>query len=256
MDLREPEISIAEILFLADPCFGPDNVCLVTGAAGGVGRAAAAAAAANKLMTVGLDRDEEGGRYTQGLARRLGGQMIFIKTEPGREEDIRKGVAEAARLGNVRYMILSLAGPALGKDKPGLDPGELDLVWNECIRSAFLLSYLGTSLMLNSGDGTGVIALAAFDENPPQWSAGLVSRSLVSLSESISAWSNGRVRSFGIFPGRGFEAGGACSGSALFFQKCKPVEVANLIIFGLSEHAGLMSGLEWTFHGDARLTSG
>ena len=43
-DIAEPIVTKGDILFLEDPSFNPDNVCLVTGAASGIGRASALAA--------------------------------------------------------------------------------------------------------------------------------------------------------------------------------------------------------------------
>ena len=64
-DTREPEIKREEILFLRDDNFNQHNVCLVTGAATGIGRATAIAAAANNLMTVELDINAEEGNKTR-----------------------------------------------------------------------------------------------------------------------------------------------------------------------------------------------
>ncbi len=60
MDIREPEITEEDILILPDNQFHTGNVCIVTGAASGIGRAMAVAASANNLMTVGLDLDGDG----------------------------------------------------------------------------------------------------------------------------------------------------------------------------------------------------
>ena len=76
-DAKEPVIMRDEILMLPDAHFNNDNVCVVTGAGTGIGRATAIAAAANQLMTVGLDINEEEGHRTQKLARDMGGEMIF-----------------------------------------------------------------------------------------------------------------------------------------------------------------------------------
>ena len=102
MDIQEPKITHDEILVLADSLFNSNNVCIVTGAAGGIGRATAVAAAANKLMTVGLDIDEAGGKETQKMAREMGGQMIFIKTDLCEDSQIEHAVSEAAKLGTIR----------------------------------------------------------------------------------------------------------------------------------------------------------
>ena len=77
-DISEPKIRKEDLLILSDPDFNVGNVCLVTGAAGGIGRATAVAAAANGLMAVGLDIDEKEGIKTQRMARDLGGQMILF----------------------------------------------------------------------------------------------------------------------------------------------------------------------------------
>ncbi|HIJ20604.1 MAG TPA: D-beta-hydroxybutyrate dehydrogenase, partial [Deltaproteobacteria bacterium] len=53
MDISEPRIKRDEILILEDKNFNPANVCIVTGAAMGIGRATALAAAANGLTAVG-----------------------------------------------------------------------------------------------------------------------------------------------------------------------------------------------------------
>ena len=89
-DTKEPEITRKEILALQDNNFNSNNVCVVTGAGTGIGRATAIAAAANKLMTVGLDINEEEGKKTQNLARELGGQMICVEFLFG--DIISKGV--------------------------------------------------------------------------------------------------------------------------------------------------------------------
>ena len=97
VEITEPEIKRDEILVLKDDQFNPDNVCIVTGSGTGIGRATAIAAAANNLMTVGLDIDEIEGKKTQKMARDMGGQMIFIKTDLTKDEEKRLRQALTAR---------------------------------------------------------------------------------------------------------------------------------------------------------------
>ena len=94
MDIREPQIKRENILFLQDDQFNTNKVCIVTGSGTGIGRATAIAAAANNLMTVGLDINETEGTLTQKMAREMGGQMIFIKTDLCKDEDVENAVSE------------------------------------------------------------------------------------------------------------------------------------------------------------------
>ena len=80
MDISEPEIKKGDILLLTDENFNTRNVCIVSGAGTGIGRALAIAAGANNLTVVGLDFNEEEGKKTQKMVGDLGGQMLFVKT--------------------------------------------------------------------------------------------------------------------------------------------------------------------------------
>ena len=77
MNITEPRILQEDILVLIDDNFNPRNVCIVTGAASGIGRATAIAAAANRLTVLGLDIDSRGGKNTEEMVRKMGGQMSF-----------------------------------------------------------------------------------------------------------------------------------------------------------------------------------
>jgi 3-hydroxybutyrate dehydrogenase len=112
MEIREPDIRAEDILVIADDHFHADHVCVVSGCGTGIGRACAIAAAVNQLMVVGLDINEEEAKKTQTLARQMGGQMIYLPTDLSRDEDIRKGVEEAASLGTIKYSIQHCRYPA------------------------------------------------------------------------------------------------------------------------------------------------
>ena len=153
MEIKEPEIERNEILFLQDEHFNPENVCIVSGSGTGIGRATAIAASANNLMTVGLDVNEAEGEKTQKLARELGGQMIFIKTDLTRDEEIENALMESAKLGEIKYLV-NIAGIQHIDSIENFPMEKYDLMQRIMLRAPFLLSKLTIPYMKKSGEGT------------------------------------------------------------------------------------------------------
>ena len=104
INIEEPEIRRDDLLILNDENYRPENVCVVTGAAHGIGRATALAAAANQLTAVALDIDTGGGRRTEEMARQIGGRVIFIPTDLRDDGQLERAVEEAATLGSIKYL--------------------------------------------------------------------------------------------------------------------------------------------------------
>ena len=149
MDITEPKIERSQILFLDDEQFSLKNVCIVTGAGTGIGRATAVAAAANRLMTVGLDVNEEEGKKTQAMARDLGGQMIFIRTDLTRDQEIENAVREAAKLGEIKFLV-NIAGIQHIDPIDRFPMEKYDLMQRIMLRAPFYLSKLAIPHMHQS----------------------------------------------------------------------------------------------------------
>ena len=156
MDISEPKIKKEDILILNDDEFNTNNICIVSGSGTGIGRATAIAASANKLMTIGLDVNEEEGKKTQRLAREMGGQMIFIKTDLTRDDEIEYAMEEAAKLGTIKYLA-NIAGIQHIDSVENFPMEKYDLMQRIMLRAPFYLSKLATPHMKNSSGGTGVI---------------------------------------------------------------------------------------------------
>jgi len=278
MQIGEPEITKQDILMLGDPLFNPDNVCIVSGCGTGIGRAVAVTAATNQLMTVGLDVNEEEGTKTQNKARELGGQMIFIRTDVGSDEDIEHAVAEAAKLGNIRFLA-NIAGMQHIDSIENFPMETYDLMQRIMLRAPFYLSKLCIPHMKNTDDGIGVIGHIASIHahictvNKPVYN--ITKFGLRALAQSISAEGDAKIRSFTISTGyvktplalnqipaqakqRGISQEQVITdvmmGKSRVKEMMAPVDVANLFLFGYSHHARYLVGGDLLFDGGVVLT--
>jgi 3-hydroxybutyrate dehydrogenase len=278
MDISEPVIQHDDVFIIDDQAFNSDNVCLVTGAGTGIGRATSIAAAANGLMVFGLDVDEANGKETQKLARDMGGQMIFKQADLTRDEDIENAVAEAAKLGTIRYLA-NIAGIQHIDAIEKFPMERYDYMQRLMLRAPFYLSKLVIPYMRNSPDGCGVIGQMASIHahictvNKPVYN--IVKFGLRALAQSISAEGNGTIRSFTASTGfvktplalnqvpaqarqRGISPEAVVRDVMLGKSRVKemmtPVEVANLFLFGFSKHANYLVGGDLLFDGGVVLT--
>src|SRR6476646_1379620 len=71
------------------------KVAVVTGAANGIGRAAALAFAKSGAKIVVVDRDSAGGEATAGIIRQQGGEAGFIAADVTKAADVRAYVKKA-----------------------------------------------------------------------------------------------------------------------------------------------------------------
>jgi 3-hydroxybutyrate dehydrogenase len=278
VDIREPEIKPDDILILQDEHFNSDNVCIVTGAGTGIGRAIAIAAATNNLMTVGLDINEEEGNKTQKKAREMGGQMIFIKADLTEDEDVEHAVTEAAKLGAVKYLA-NVAGIQHIDSVENFPMEKYDFMQRLMLRAPFYLSKLTIPFMKKSSDGTGVIGNMGSIHahictiNKPVYN--ITKFGLRALTQSIAAEGDGKIRSFSVstsfvktplalaqIPAQAEQRGisqeevvrDVMMGKSRIKEMMTPLEVANLFIFGFSRFSRYLIGGDLLFDGGTVLT--
>jgi 3-hydroxybutyrate dehydrogenase len=273
VDIEEPVIEREELLVLQDTDFNPDNVCIVTGSGTGIGRATAIAAAANNLMTVGLDINETEGVKTQKMAREMGGQMIFVKTDLCQDAEIVHAVSEAAKLGNIKY-VANIAGIQHIDAIQTFPLEKYDHMMNLMLRAPFHLAKLTIPYMQKNKDGAGVIGNMASIHahictlNKPVYN--ITKFGLRALTQSIAAEGEGRIRSFTVSTGfvktaltlnqipaqaeqRSISPEEVVREVMLGHSRIKemmsPIEVGNLFLFGFSRFSKYLVGGDLLFDG-------
>ncbi|MBN2456911.1 MAG: SDR family oxidoreductase [Sedimentisphaerales bacterium] len=278
MDINEPKIEPDQILLLKDEYFCPDNICIVTGAASGIGRATAVAAAANNLLVVGLDINEQEAKKTKEMVRQAGGQMVFIKTDLCKDEEIEHAVAETAKLGTIKYLA-NIAGIQHIDSVENFPMEKYDLMQQLMLRAPFYLSKLAIGHMKKSSDATGVIGNMASIHahictvNKPVYN--ITKFGLRALSQSISAEGQGKIRSFTVstgfvktalalnqIPAQARQRGitredvvtNVMMGKSRIKEIMSPIDVANLFIFGFSRFSRYLIGGDMLFDGGVVLT--
>jgi len=278
MDITEPKITPQEILVLQDDNFNPDNVCIVTGAAMGIGRATAMAAAANGLTAVGLDVNEEEASKTVQMVHDMGGKMVFVRADLTKDEEIERAVAEAAKMGTIKYLV-NIAGIQHIDAIDNFPMEKFDFMHRLMLRAPFLLSKLTIPHMRRSSDGTGAIGNMASIHGHictlNKAAYNIMKFGLRGLSQSISAEGDGKIRSFTVstgfiktalalnqIPAQAKQRGitpeevvrDVMMGDSRIKEMMSPIEVANLFLFGFSRFGRYLVGGDLLFDGGMVLT--
>lgn len=278
MDISVPAIEPDHVLVLPDKDFSHRHVCIVTGAASGIGMATCIAAAVNNLMVVGLDIDEKGGNKSQSMARKMGGQMIFIRTDLTKDEDIEFAVNEATKLGDIRY-IANIAGIQHIDTIKDFPMDKYDLMMSVMVRAPFYLSKLAIPHMKKSRDGRGLIgnmaSIHAHISTINKSVYNITKFAMRALTQSIAAEGEGKIRSFSVSTGFVKTAlslnqmaaqaeqrkitseevlRDVMLGRSRIKEMMSPIEVANLFMFGFSRFATYLNGGDLLFDGGVALT--
>ncbi|MDP1990979.1 MAG: SDR family oxidoreductase, partial [Syntrophales bacterium] len=228
--------------------------------------------------TVGLDVDAAAGKKTQQLARKMGGQMIFIKTDLTKDGDMEHAVREAAKLGSIRYLT-NIAGLQHIDSIENFPMVKYDQMMSIMLRAPFYLSKLVIPHFKKNADGKGVIGNMSSVHghictlNKPAYN--ITKFGLRALSQSIAAEGEGRIRSFTvstgfvktqlalnqiqvqakqrhITPARVVQD--VMMGKSRIKEMMSPIEVGNLFVLGFSRFGTYLNGGDLLFDGGMVLT--
>ena len=277
-DLKEPDVKREDILLLEDSAFVDKNLCIVTGAGSGIGRAVAIAAAVNGLFTIGVDYNEKAVEKTVEIATSIGGKMDFVKADLTVDNDIEDAVEKAASFGKIRYLA-NIAGIQTISPIEDFPMEKYDQMQRLMLRAPFYLSKLVIGHMKSNGDGCGVIAnMASIHAHicPPNKSVYCITKfGLRGLTQAISAEGDGKIRSFSLSTAyiktplvlnqiadqartRNVTTKEVVEdimlGKSCIKDMMTPAEVANLMMFGFSHHGRFLIGSDMLFDGGVVLT--
>lgn len=272
-DIREPKIKKEEILVVKDKYFRNKNVAIVTGASSGVGRATAIALAVNGLTVVGTDVAVEGGKETSKMAEELGGEVVFIKGDLTKDQEIEEGVRQAAQHGSVKFLA-NIAGIQHIDSIDNFPMKTYDLMMSIMLRAPFYLSKLCIPHIRKSEDGIGAIGNMCsvhghmVTKNKPVYN--ITKFGLRGLAQSIAAEGEGKIRGFSVsvgfvrtplalnqIPEQAKQRGitpeevvrDVMMGRSQIKEMMTPIEVGNLFVIGFSFLGKYLIGGDLLFDG-------
>jgi NAD(P)-dependent dehydrogenase (short-subunit alcohol dehydrogenase family) len=142
------------------------KVAIVTGAAGGIGRASARGFARESARVVVADVNVDGGQETVELIEGEGGAAHFVRTDVSRSNDVQTMVAETLRLyGRLDYAHNNAGVPSANLPIADFPEEEWDRVVGVMLRGVFLcLKYeiphmlaAGGGAIVNTASGAGLV---------------------------------------------------------------------------------------------------
>jgi NAD(P)-dependent dehydrogenase (short-subunit alcohol dehydrogenase family) len=133
------------------------KTALITGGAGGMGRAASLLFAAQGAKVAVLDIQEKAGHDVQQDIVAAGGEALFIKTDASQSHAVSKAVAQAnAHFGSID-ILFSHAGTIIVKPFHETSEADYDRLMDINVRSAFLICKAVIPQMIEAGKGSIVI---------------------------------------------------------------------------------------------------
>jgi 3-hydroxybutyrate dehydrogenase len=200
-----PEIKLQDVFDIDYDHFNSENICIITGAGSGIGRATAIALAKNGLRVVVTDIDGDGLEETlaKGKEFGLGDLMHAVKGNLSDDDNVVRIVEEASEHGAIKY----LANIAGVQHIAPIDEFPMDIyddMHRVLLRAPLLLSKLCIPHIRASKDGIGCIGNVSsvhghyVTQNKVAYN--ICKFGIRGLTQSITAEGDGKIWSFSISP--------------------------------------------------------
>ncbi len=273
-----PEVRHVDIHHIDDDRFHDGSVCIVTGAASGIGEATALVAAGNGLTVVATDIDAAGLDDTIEQATQLDveGQLIGVEGDLADESDLDRIIETADSAGEVRFLA-NIAGLQHISPLESFPMDVYDTMQDVMVRAPMYLARESLPLIRGAGGGAIGNMSSAHGHYVTTDKAGynIAKFAIRGLTQSIAAEGDGLVRSFSVSTGyvatplvtgqleetarqRDLAVDEVIDevmlGEASVREMMRPVDVGNLFLLGFSHLASHLNGGDMLHDGGMTLT--
>ncbi|MFD1851742.1 SDR family NAD(P)-dependent oxidoreductase [Oceanobacillus bengalensis] len=165
-----------------------DKVVLITGAATGLGRATALKLAAQGYRLSLVDYNEKDGQATADSVKELGAEVIFIKADVSREDDVKDYVTQTIKVfGTIDYFHNNAGIMIPFRLLHEYSSEEYDRLMNINLKGAFLGIKYVIPVMIENGGGTIVNTVSSNSFKPTAYNGVYAAskHALAGLTKSI-----------------------------------------------------------------------